>query len=504
VCPSHSLQKRIRKLAPALAAGLLLRLSMPGVSLFPLAFVALIPLILSIDEKNRRFVFVQGFWMAVAYWASLIFWMNQVVTPGYFALVIYLSLFSGLFCIGYTSRKPGMGRALFGALLWTALEYVRSIGGWSFAWGLVGHCLGIVPPLAQSARWWGVYGLSFVIVWINFSLAEWWLGRKTKKTPGWFMPALPLLLFGMSIFWTNLKSPAPEIENRQFRVALIQGSFPQEKKWTVKLEDVVDRYLDLSEKALNGKPDLVIWPETAVPAILTRSSKLEKPIRDWIQQNQLPLLLGSVAHHPISRDLFNSAFLLEPGGPVLAEVDRYDKRHLVPFGEYIPFKQLLPFVEKMVESRGGGEYLFGAPAGKIFEVEGYRFGVLICFESTLTPMGVEYARQGADFLVVITNDAWFGQTSAAWQHGVQSIFRAIETGLPVVRAANTGWTCAFDSRGRLLADIPVYKPGWMAVDLPEKTTPTLYSRWGDGPTVLMILVLLLWLGAEWVGVKKRT
>jgi len=195
------------------------------------------------------------------------------------------------------------------------------------------------------------------------------------------------------------------------------------------------------------------------------------------------LLMGAVGKQ--GEDYLNSAFYfhLDTHGKGIRE--EYDKVHLVPYGEMVPFRSLFPFIKRMVEARGGGEYLPGK-GFPVFEVDGFRFGVLICFESTLAPLAREYAKAGADFTIVITNDAWFQKSTAPFQHAIQSAFRAIETGMPVVRATNTGWTSAFSANGKLLAGMPIYTRDTLIVDIHPGRHDTLYARWGDLPIQLAL------------------
>ncbi len=243
----------------------------------------------------------------------------------------------------------------------------------------------------------------------------------------------------------------------------------------------------LSDRALEEGPSLIVWPETAIPDVLAWHPDYRQRISAWVEEHRTPLLFGAVGE--AGEDYLNSAFFVQPGPSDESLWGRYDKVHLVPYGESVPFKQVFPFLKRMVEARGGGEYLPGT-AMPLFEIDGIRFGVLICFESTLPRLARQYARSGADFLIVMTNDAWFLKSTAPYQHAMQSAFRAIENGLPVVRAANTGLTCAYDARGRLLASMPIYEEGVLTVEIQAEQRRTLYSRWGDFPIQLALGMVL--------------
>jgi apolipoprotein N-acyltransferase len=237
------------------------------------------------------------------------------------------------------------------------------------------------------------------------------------------------------------------------KISLIQGNIPQELKWDKGSQALIlERYAQLSQKAAMEKPDLIIWPEAASPGFIGAAED------DWIverilavpKETGIPLLLGSVVRE--NKNYFNSALLIDRQGKIAG---RYDKLHLVPFGEYIPLKELFPFLETIVpigDFTSGDSYtLFSlSPAAG---GAGAKFGVLICFEDTIPELSRNFVKKGADFLVNITNDGWFKETKAPYQHLAASVFRAVENRVPLVRAANTGVSCFIDSRGRIKAKI---------------------------------------------------
>ena len=489
---TSSLKQKI--LLPGIS-GLLLLLCFPTFSLWPLAFIAWVPLLISLEKKSGWDAFQSGWLTGILFFGFLIYWLNFVSGIAYTLLVLYLSVYPAIFCTLYVKLKNSKTRPLWGGLIWTILEYLRSSGPFSFAWGLMGHTQWNMPWLAYSASWWGVYGLSFLLMALNIGLAEIWLERQKRNQviSADFSSTLKIdhlwpliILIGIACAGAFHESYSPD--QKLIRIALVQGNFNQDEKWDVSVSDTVDTYLRLSSEALSQEPDLVVWPETAIPDILTPNSKYWDQLEAWVLENQTPLLLGAVGKH--GDDYLNSAFFVAPGKNSSVTWQQYNKIHLVPYGESVPFQEYLPFLKRMVESRGGGEYLPGSEF-PVFEVKGIRFGILICFESTLAPFARRYAEQEVDFLVVITNDAWFLRSTAPYQHAIQSTFRAIETGVPVVRATNTGWTCAFDAAGRLLDSIPIYEENVLTLDIKTRHRSTLYSSWGD---FLMLLIIGITLG----------
>ncbi len=479
---------------PALS-GLLLFLSFPSFSLSYVALFAWVPLLVSLEGKGLRRTFQSGWITGLLFFGFLIYWLNYVTTAGYTLLVLYLSLYPALFCVLLRRLRGPLARPFWGGLIWAQMEYLRSIGGWSFSWGLLGHTQWAIEQLAYSARWWGVYGLSFVIMATNLCLAEVWSARRRRRAikNRWLWPLALLVLIAV----VGQGNKAERASRRSLRVALLQGNYPQDRKWEETTSDVLEHYLQLSSDVLEKKPDLIVWPETAIPDILSQRPDVRAAIRDWVIDNHVAVLFGAVAEERSDTDAlvyYNSAFFASPNPTGQVLWHRYDKVHLVPYGEKVPFKWLFPFLERVVEARGGGEYEPGTTF-PVFEVRGARFGILICFESTLPSLAREYAVQGVDFLVVITNDAWFGPSTAPYQHALQSAFRAVEAGVPVVRATNTGWTSAFDAAGRLVGAIPIYQEGALVVDLQAGQRRTPYARWGDLPVqVALGLTLGYFLG----------
>lgn len=485
--PIH--HRLIRNLLLPALSGLLLLVCYPPFSLSFVAFFAWMPLLISLEGKDFRRAFQSGWIAGVIFYSFLIYWLAYVTLEGYALVVLYLSLFPALFC-GVISRFRGpVARPLWGALIWTLMEYLRSVGEWSFSWGLLAHSQWTTPQLMHSVRWVGVYGLSFLLMACNLSLVEIWLARRKGRLVrnSWFWPfglAIALAIIGQG--QGRLVRPATPMP---LRVSLIQGNYPQGEKWDHSVQDVLEAYLALSEQALIAdSPDLIVWPETAIPDILTRRNDIRVQIEDWVEMHRVPLLFGTIMEKDAadySMPIYNSACYVHPSPREGVLWQQYNKVHLVPYGERVPFQRLFPFLKRMVEARGGGEYEPG-DSFPVFEVKGLRFGALICFESTLPSLARKYGLQNVDFLVVITNDAWFERSSAPFQHALQSAFRAVENGVPVVRATNTGWTSAFDSRGRLIASMPIYEGGYLTVEIHPGRSRTLYVRMGDLPVLIAL------------------
>jgi apolipoprotein N-acyltransferase len=225
-------------------------------------------------------------------------------------------------------------------------------------------------------------------------------------------------------------------KGQELKIALVQGDVPHEEKWQEGTRDaIMETHLALTAKASVSRPDLIVWSEAALPVILENEPKYFEETRRSVSQGGIPLLLGAITNRQGS--FYNSALLLMPSGQVAGA---YDKMHLVPFGEYIPLRSVFPFLETLAPigqlSRGGTYSVFGFPSGP--KHEEVKFSVLICFEDLFPGMARTFVRNGALFLVNITNDAWYRYSAATYQHRQAAVFRAVENRVPVIRCANTG------------------------------------------------------------------
>jgi apolipoprotein N-acyltransferase len=261
------------------------------------------------------------------------------------------------------------------------------------------------------------------------------------------------------------------------RVAVVQGNVEQDHKWDPAYQDdTIGRYRTLTAAALAAHPALVVWPETATPFFFQEPGPQRAGVLEMAENGGVYLLLGSPAYHQSrSGEIqeLNRAYLVSPKGRELAT---YDKMQLVPFGEYVPFRSLLFFVDQVVHAIGT---VVPGDTPTVFETPGARFGVLICYEGIFPALTRRFAAGGADFLVNITNDAWYGNTSAPYQHLAQATMRAVENRMPLVRAANTGISAVIDADGRPRWQGPLYEQTWHVEEVAWPGVRTFYTRFGD-------------------------
>jgi apolipoprotein N-acyltransferase len=365
-----------------------------------------------------------------------------------------------------------------------------------FPWNLLGASQYQMVPLIQISSMTGIYGVAFLVVWTSLSLLSaglMILQRPTARSAWLSEIILPLaVLVGVFSFGFHQLRQTPEAK-RTLKVTLIQPSIPQTLIWDETKDDERFRELiELSQQALTNQTDLLIWPEAAVPKLLRYDKNTFEALTNLAGSHQVWMIVGADdaeprhnSSNPRDADYYNSSFLISPQGEL---VNRYRKRALVIFGEYIPLVRWLPFVKWFTPIQGG--FTSGDHAIP-FELTDLRVktSVLICFEDIFPHLAREYAEEDTDFLVNITNNGWFGEGAAQWQHGTSALFRAVENGLPLIRCSNNGLTCWADSRGRIRQlfrdrNGSVYGKGFLTAEVPllaagEKRAATFYNQHGD-------------------------
>ncbi len=478
-------------------SGILLSLSFPKYNFEWLSWVALIPLFFCIYGSSPKKAAGCGFITGTVFYVTSLSWINNtLVNYGNIPMVIswlillllsvylafYISLFSYL--VNLLSKGNAVYWFILAPLIWTGLEYIRSTHlEYGFSWQGLGYSQFQNLPIIQMAEFTGVYGISALIVLVNagcfyilcpaISMEKPWDQYRLRVVTTTVLILAACLGFGyfsLDRSFHNLGSP--------LKVALIQGNIPQEMKWNPKYKnDVMEKYRDLTLASLKNKPDLIVWPEAVTPFYYERDEKGFLYISQIIKDTKTPLVFGSPFlkmknQTPIS---YNSAYFLTPSSP---KAKRYDKIHLVPFGEFIPFRKVLFFLDKMVE--GIGDFGRGN-AGVVFDFENlYKFGISICYEIAFPDLVRQPVSNGANFLVNITNDAWFGKSAASYQHISMAALRAVENRVPIVRAANTGITGAIDPWGRIVPTTDIFTEAYLVTSiLPTTSGPTLYAQFGD-------------------------
>lgn len=471
----------------AAATGVLLALSFPTPGLSLLAWCAFVPLLMAALRGTPRQAFRLGLAAGITGYALLLYWLNIVMTTyGKLPLAVSFSLF--LLLAGYLALYPaatlwltvkgkeaGISPLVSFPVVWVALELIRSFFLTGFPWASLGYSQYRTLPLIQISDLTGVYGLSFLLA---FSNVVWYLvWRSIRLNAAYPVRALLVLLFliGLTAGYGFHALNRPDAGPSQ-RVLLVQGNIPQDVKWDPAFQEAtVKRYERLTRAGLSHDNTLVIWPESALPFYFQSEPLYAARVRSLAVELKSPLVVGSPAFEPAGDAVryLNSAYLISATGAVLG---RSDKLHLVPFGEYVPLGSLLPFVNKMVA--GIGDFSPGAGAVPL-RLNGTRLGVLICFEGIFPEIARKYVAAGAGVLVNITNDAWFGRSSAPYQHLSMMVFRAVENRVPLVRAANTGISSVIDSKGHILGMTPLFEEAALSGEIRAGGGLSFYNRYGD-------------------------
>jgi apolipoprotein N-acyltransferase len=472
-------------------SGILLILSFPDFDLEFLAWFALVPLFYSIEGKGLYRSFKLGFLTGMIAFLGILYWIIVAVhTYGNVSLILsglillllvaYLSLFIGIFTFftRLIQIRSGLQTILLTPLLWVALEYLRSFLLTGFPWATLGYSQYLNLPFVQMADMTGVYGPSFVILLVNATLF-WVLHQWSKRTfPAKEVVFTVLILLGFLIYGYVKMAVVDRqmIENPSLRIGLVQGNINQFVKWDKSFQtETLKIYEKLSFRVAEERPDLIVWPETATPFFFQDATEYQPFVLDIPKKTNAFLLFGTPSYKTRKGkvDHYNSAYLVSPSGEL---VGKYDKIHLVPFGEYVPLQDLLFFIGSLGEGIGdfksGKEiFNFSSPQGK--------FGVLICFEIIFPDLCRRFVKKGANFLVTITNDAWFGRTSAPDQHFSMATFRAVENRVFVARAANTGITGFIDPKGKIMKQGGIFTEEAMNGTIRLSNQKTFYTLYGD-------------------------
>jgi apolipoprotein N-acyltransferase len=500
----------LRSASFAAVSGILLAASFPTIGLPYLAWIALVPLFISLKDRTVR----QGFWLSgitglfyftgTVHWVtnSIHFYGNVPILPASLVTLLlcaFLALYPALFGAAAVSLKKDRP-ALFviaAPALWTALELARTYVFSGFPWSLLGYSQYTVLPIIQFADITGVYGVSFLIVLVNAAVAEFSMNRRN-----WQVVAATALVLALVLGYGSARLRAPE-QGEGITISVVQGNIEQDKKWDPAYQaETIAVYKRLTREGLAQRPDLVIWPETATPFYFGGEYRNDKPLTadlvEFVKENKVPLLFGSPTYEvKPTRQIVgrNSAFLLSGEGRVEAT---YHKIHLVPFGEYVPLKKVLFFVEKMVQAIGdfeaGDQYkVMTIPYGGPGQKKEATLCTVICYEIIFPDLVRRFVDNGARIVTTVTNDAWFGKTAAPFQHFSMAVLRAVENRVPVARAANTGISGFIDSKGNILETSGIFIEAHLTHKLVPGSDKTFYTKFGDlfsYACVIFTLVLL--------------
>ncbi len=526
----------------AILAGLLLASSFPRIGIAGMAWVAPGLMVAASLGKRGRESFRIGYVAGLAYYLASLYWLLLIPyrwhsiplgpAAGWLALSAYLALYPATWVWLLSEGLPESARenspksdgfgvaepaaaplsrlggvmartwgrrtlwALSGAALWVALEMIVARLWTGFPWNLLGSSQYLMTPLIQITSVTGIYGVSFLVVWVSLSLLSAGLMMVLRPTVRsiWVGEIfLPVIVAAVAFNYGSHQLRDEPPATRTLRVTLVQPSIPQTLIWdTSRDRERFGDLIRLSEQALTNRTDLLVWPEAAVPSYARWDTNIYPAITNLVRRHRVWLILGSDDLAPARPreqgdgwEYYNASFLVNPDGEF---VSRYRKRNLVVFGEYIPLVRWLPFVKWFTPIEGG--FTPGVrPVPFVLNKPDVKTSVLICFEDIFPQLVREYADDDTDFLVNLTNNGWFGESAAQWQHAAGAVFRAVENGLPLIRCSNNGLTGWVDSHGCLRQVFrddrgTIYGAGSLTCEVPllgvgEKRAPTFYHTHGD-------------------------
>lgn len=498
-----------------LTAGLLWLAFPGGGGCWPLLFVALIPFLLLLREvQSARQAGILGLLTGIVHFLVLLYWLVTVLghygglplyvaVPALVLLALYMSLYTTVFALltrYFFLRFPDVLTLWLLPALWVMLDWCRSFFFTGFPWMDLGYALGHVPGLIQSADLWGHHGLSFLLVLVN-TLAV--LLVKPRHRPNKVLPLLvpAVLAFSMITAYSFWRWPHLEQQMQSaktLRMGIVQGNIPQDVKWSPQWQrETLERYLVRSRELVDRQQAaLLVWPETALPFYPLHNPLLQS-VQDFAVSRRVALLTGAPwaeSRSEVGQEknyrFANSALLFAEDGRLK---ERYSKSHLVPFGEYVPLKRFLPFLAPLVESVG--DFSPGR-IERTLPCQDARIGVLICFESVFPDISRKWVDAGANVLANLTNDAWYGRSSAPHHSLVMTVLRAVETRRSLVRSANTGFSGFIDPLGRIQSFSPLFTIWAETADVSLMEEKTWFVRVGYLFPLLCSVMVMLVLGGS--------
>lgn len=391
---------------------------------------------------------------------------------GVTVLFAYLGLYTAIFAL--LTKYTGLSFAPF---IWVGLEFIRTEFEIGFPWGLLGYTQTPYIPLIQMASILGVYGISAWLVWINL-LLYWIIKQFRTQEPKNINKKLAYCIILVLSFLLPLSYGLLRIKPNQnwFKVAIIQPNVsPNDKGDRASYNKNLSDLIILSKNAIPTNPNLLIYPETATLSDITRNNDFRTVLQNLVDSNDVYLLTGTpIYDREVRGRYYNGAVLFEPGKGI---TQGYMKIHPVPFSEKIPYADKISLFRKL-ETADMGDMT----PGKVFRVFNFpfgRFSVLICFESIIPDLTQGFTRRGADLLINITNDGWFGKTPGPYQHAELAILRTVENGVPLARCANNGISFIVDPYGRILKSTKIFTQTVLIDRLPKPLKPTFYRRYGN-------------------------
>lgn len=513
--PAEKKERNIEILFASLG-GVLLGLSYPPVPLPFISFFAFIPFFYVLEKRNSlssvnriSYVFLFFFCLITLYWVGS--WTKEadpflmisgalllLANPGFYLIATSLYFLS--------TKTIDKNKALFlFPLYWVFFEYIYSLTDLKFPWLTLGNSLAYFNNFIQIADFIGAYGLSLIILYINIFIYKSIKDIRITKTINQRYLAVALLLFLVPMIYGWIKLTTYQNPSRQVKVGLIQPNLNPWEKWSGgSINEQLDQYFDLSDKAINKGARIIFWPETALPCYLLGGNypyELER-IHQFVNEKKVSLITGmpdinfffDISKAPKGAKLlksgdaaytsYNSILTFTPNS---REIQKYQKNKLVPFGEKVPFVEDLPFLGDLIKWQVGISSWNVGITQNVSDLGYVKVGAVVCIESIYPEFITKFVNNGADFLAVVTNDSWYGYSSGPFQHKEISVLRAVENRKAVVRNANGGISCIIDPMGRTVEATKLFNKEILVGYVPINNEETFYSKY---PFIIPYIVVL--------------
>lgn len=498
---SPATTEKYRNPALLAAGAVLMSLSFHPLNLHFLAWFGLVPVLFALERSTPGSSFRSGILFGFTFSMLTLFWIvflqietniKLLIIFGLIVMYLYIGLYFGIAMLA--SRKIGIWSL---PLALVGLEYVRGIGEIGFPWLSFGYSQARYPLFIQQAAVYGMYGVSLWLVALNVSIYQALKNRGLKNM------LLAVAIFIAPVIYGIARHEPPR--TRIARVGIVQPNidpnlkFSREMRFTTfeRLIELSVRCARLSVQTYGDSLDLIIWPETATPVFLKSPGKYQDLVRQLADRLDVPIFTGTAIYESERNEIFNGAVLIEPGHGITQE---YRKMQLVPFSEHMPFNRHIPVLRKV--DVGGGDYTPGTDH-VVFDIPGFRFACLICFESIFPGLSRESVDRGAEVLVNITNDGWFGKISGAQQHNNMAILRSVENGVVLLRSANTGISMIVDQYGRVVIEKELFVDDIIVAAVAVDQVETTYRRIGDILPVICLIVTTILLARNYFKTKEE-
>lgn len=479
--------------------GVIFSFSFPKWDFYALTWVIIIPLIYSmLDKPKHSFFYGLIFGLISNY--IIFYWVVEVIAnysniPFIIALLInlllsaYLALYWGVWAYfgSYLISKKTVDSLWILPFAWVLLEYIRGNILTGFPWCLLGYSQYKFLSISQIASITGIYGISFILILANCTLSV-VLFKKLRGCKWKYGVLAAVIIIFACIVWGKIRIENYKDAKYNENVGIVQGNIPQDIKWLIVLADEhFNKHIDMTISSMSAGAKLIIWPESAITVFLLEDKEKYDQIMKISKRYNAYLLIGADYRKLSEKEVkyYNSAFFINPNDN---RIQIYSKIHLVPFGEYVPLKKLLWFIDKFVEGvsdfSAGTEYT-------LFKYKQHKISTQICYEIIFPNISREFVKRGSELITTITNDAWFGKTSAPYQHFAMAVMRAIENKRYLVRSANTGISGIVNPVGKIIHQSELFTDYIIIDKVSFLNEKTIYNKYGNWLCILSVLIVMI-------------